>query len=38
MTCPNCGGLHRAHFVCPNCGTYKGLQVITLKEEKEKES
>jgi len=38
MECPNCHNLHRAHFVCPSCGTYKGLQVVELKEEKEKES
>jgi large subunit ribosomal protein L32 len=38
MECPNCHNLHRAHFVCPHCGTYKGMQVVELKEEKAKES
>ncbi len=38
MECPNCHNLHRAHFVCPHCGTYKGMQVVELKEEKTKES
>jgi large subunit ribosomal protein L32 len=28
MECPNCHNLHRAHFVCPHCGTYKGMQVV----------
>jgi len=38
MECPTCHELHRAHYVCPHCGTYKGLQVVELKETKEKTS
>ena len=27
-TCPECKHQHRAHEVCTNCGTYKGVQVL----------
>jgi large subunit ribosomal protein L32 len=30
VTCPRCGSQMRAHYVCKNCGTYKGRQVIEL--------
>jgi large subunit ribosomal protein L32 len=30
MSCPMCGQKKRTHFVCPNCGTYKGRQVIDM--------
>lgn len=30
MTCPQCGEKKRTHFVCPNCGTYKGRQVLDM--------
>ena len=33
ITCPSCGELILAHRVCPNCGYYKGKQVIVKKEE-----
>ncbi|PDW04173.1 50S ribosomal protein L32 [Candidatus Viridilinea mediisalina] len=29
-TCPRCGQKMRAHYVCKNCGTYKGRQVLKL--------
>ena len=32
ITCPNCGEMTLAHRVCPNCGVYKGKQVIAKKE------
>lgn len=32
ITCPNCGEMTLAHRVCPNCGFYKGKQVIAKKE------
>ena len=41
--CPKCGKLVLSHTVCPNCGYYKGRQVIdvlkklTKKEKKKKE-
>jgi len=31
MTCPQCHALKLPHHVCPNCGTYKGEQVLTIK-------
>jgi large subunit ribosomal protein L32 len=27
-TCPHCHAPRQPHRVCPNCGTYKGRQVI----------
>ncbi|MFA5113199.1 MAG: 50S ribosomal protein L32 [Candidatus Margulisiibacteriota bacterium] len=32
--CPQCGAPALPHQVCMNCGTYKGKQVIKLKEKK----
>lgn len=32
VTCPNCGNRHAAHTVCPQCGYYKGQQVIVKKQ------
>ncbi|MHB8620055.1 MAG: 50S ribosomal protein L32 [Chloroflexota bacterium] len=29
--CPNCHTLKLPHRVCPNCGMYKGRQVIASK-------
>jgi large subunit ribosomal protein L32 len=29
--CPACGNLVLSHRVCPECGKYKGRQVITIK-------
>lgn len=31
--CPMCGGPRRPHRVCPNCGNYKGRQVLTITAE-----
>ncbi|MBN1754689.1 50S ribosomal protein L32 [bacterium] len=33
MECPHCHQPKLAHRVCPNCGYYKGEQVITVKSE-----
>lgn len=33
VECPHCHELVRPHQVCPNCGYYKGKQVITIEEE-----
>jgi large subunit ribosomal protein L32 len=33
-SCPNCGAQLIPHHACPVCGTYKGRQVIKLKEKK----
>ena len=41
--CPKCGKLILPHLVCPNCGYYKGVEVIdvlkklTKKERKKRE-
>ncbi len=32
--CPQCHELTLPHHVCPNCGTYKGEQVLTIKPRK----
>jgi large subunit ribosomal protein L32 len=28
--CPQCGSANRAHTACPNCGYYKGRQVLSI--------
>jgi large subunit ribosomal protein L32 len=33
VPCPRCNALHLAHHVCPNCGTYNGIQVLVIEEE-----
>ncbi len=33
VRCDNCNEYKPAHLVCPNCGTYKGHQVIEVEEE-----
>lgn len=37
ITCPNCGELTISHRVCPNCGYYKGKQVVTLDKKADNE-
>lgn len=32
-TCPECGEVKRPHFVCANCGTYRGKEVLKMAEE-----
>lgn len=34
VACPQCHELKLPHHVCPNCGTYKGEQVLRLKQKK----
>lgn len=29
-TCSNCGTTHKMHTVCPECGYYRGRQVLTV--------
>ncbi|HEX6510913.1 MAG TPA: 50S ribosomal protein L32 [Chloroflexota bacterium] len=31
VNCPQCKTLKLPHHVCPNCGTYKGRQVVPAK-------
>jgi len=33
VACPNCGDLALPHHVCPNCGYYKGREIISHEEE-----
>ncbi len=37
IECPNCGEPMLPHRVCPSCGYYDGLPVISLKTKKKKE-
>ncbi len=30
--CPQCHEPKRSHYVCLNCGTYKGQSIIEVKE------
>lgn len=30
IPCPQCGAQKLPHCVCPNCGTYRGRQVISV--------
>ncbi len=36
MTCPQCRQPKPTHLVCPNCGTYNGIDILRL-EAKSKE-
>jgi large subunit ribosomal protein L32 len=32
--CPQCRHVRQAHHVCPNCGTYRGREVLTVKSKR----
>jgi large subunit ribosomal protein L32 len=34
VACSNCGEMRLPHHVCPNCGHYKGREVLEVKKEK----
>jgi large subunit ribosomal protein L32 len=34
VVCSNCGAKRLPHTVCPNCGFYKGREVVQPKKEK----
>ncbi len=36
--CPQCKELKMPHRVCPNCGTYKGAQVIDVQARAERKN
>jgi large subunit ribosomal protein L32 len=36
VACGNCGTMILPHVVCPNCGHYKGREVIEIKKKEKK--
>lgn len=36
IACPHCGAMIRPHHVCPECGYYKGKEIVA-KADKEEE-
>jgi large subunit ribosomal protein L32 len=34
VQCSNCGEMRQPHHMCPNCGHYKGREVIEIQAEK----
>ena len=34
VACSNCGSMRLPHTVCPNCGQYKGREVIAVEKAK----
>jgi large subunit ribosomal protein L32 len=34
VQCTNCGEMRQPHRVCPNCGHYKGREIIETDKEK----
>ena len=34
IKCENCGEMKQRHYVCPNCGYFKGKQIVTIKAKK----
>lgn len=34
VPCPKCHEMRLPHQVCPSCGTYKGMEVLTVKAKK----
>lgn len=36
VACPKCREMRLAHHVCKNCGTYKGVQVLAMDEDRQK--
>jgi large subunit ribosomal protein L32 len=33
VVCSNCGEMRLPHTVCPNCGFYKGREVVSIEKE-----
>lgn len=36
VECPQCKAMIKAHTVCPECGYYKGKEVVPQKKKEEK--
>jgi large subunit ribosomal protein L32 len=37
VACRNCREVKLAHHVCPNCGVYRGRQVVQIEERRREE-
>jgi large subunit ribosomal protein L32 len=33
VPCSTCNELHRPHHMCPNCGSYRGIEIVDMSEE-----
>ncbi len=33
--CPNCGEKRRPHHVCPSCGFYNSMEIVSVSEQEE---
>ena len=33
VRCSTCEAYHRPHHMCPECGTFRGIQIIELEDE-----
>lgn len=31
--CETCKELHRPHHMCPHCGSYRGVEIVSVKDE-----
>lgn len=38
VECPQCKTPRLSHQVCPNCGYYKGIEVVEQEKDKKKKS
>ncbi|MDO9508801.1 MAG: 50S ribosomal protein L32 [Thermovirgaceae bacterium] len=36
--CPNCGEVAQTHRACPECGYYRGRQIIVMKSKAEEKA